>query len=173
MIKKKCGCGENEVLDQVKESLKEQSKHSNHLAELSYNMKILIGIVQRLLLKFEESEGTPKGASFILSQASPAQATNYTSKPLAYDGVIRSMVVSGPGNVTITLNDKLSLTGSTTIAVIGCNGNAVSVGIHHKMQLGATLSIQTDSNAGTGLIALTAWIEPIVESNPELFRLRR
>lgn len=169
------GCRDcDEVTRQVKEALHESNTIShNHLAEISYGLKILVGVVQRLLLKFEEAEGTPKGGAYVVSQASPAQNTNYTGKPLAYDGVIRSLVLSGPGNVTLTLNDKLSVSGSTTIAVIGCNGNAVPFTVRHKIPLNATLSIQTDSNAGTGLVALTAWIEPIVESNPEYFRMRR
>lgn len=170
------GCKDcsNEVLHQVKETLREQSAgHYSCLTEISYNLKLLIGISQRLLTKFEEAQGTPKGASYTFSQSSPAQNIAYTGKPLAYDGVIRSMTISGPGNVSVILNDKLALSGSTTIAIIGCNGSAIPVFLHHKVPLGATLSIQTDSNAGTGLLALSAWIEPIVESNPEYFRLRR
>jgi len=167
-------CQQDEVLRTVKEALhEEQTISHNHLAEISYGLKVLVGVVQRFLAKFEEAEGTPKGSPYVFSKSSPAQNTNYTGNPLAYDGVIRSLVVSGPGNVTITLNDKLSLTGSTTLAIIGCNGTAVPVEIHQKMQIGATLSLQTDSNAGTGLLALSAWIEPIRASGPEYFQVRR
>jgi hypothetical protein len=167
-----CKDCQDTVLKAVKDTLHEAVAHSA-LAGISYDLRLLIGIIQRLLLKYEEAEGTPKGGSYVFSQSNPAQNTQYTGKPLSYDGVIRSLVLSGPGNVTLTLNDKLSLTGSTTIAVVSCNGNAVPVGIHHKMPVGATLSIQTDSSAGSGLLAVTAWVEPIIESNPEYFRLRR
>ncbi len=176
MQNKPCGCqeGTNEVTRVVKEALHEEHTITHtHLAEISYGLKILVGVVQRLLTKFEEAEGTPKGVAYVLSQASPVQSTVYAGKPLAYDGVIRSMVLSGNGNVTVTLQDKLSLTGTTTIALVSCNGGAVNVPIRHKMPIGATLSIQTDSSAGTGIVAVTAWIEPIMESNPEYFRMRR
>lgn len=170
------GCKDcpDEITKQVKEALHdEQAVTHNHLGQIDFGLKILVGVVQRLLSKFEEAEGTPKGSAYLISQASPAQNTVYTGNGLAYDGVIRSMVLSGPGNVTLKLNDKLSPGGTTTIAVIGCNGNAVPFTVRHKMPLNSTLSISTDSNSGTGLLALSAWIEPIVESNPEYFRMRR
>lgn len=169
-----CKDCQDDVKREVRAALHEENEVSHaHLAQISYGLKILVGVVQRLLSKFEEAEGTPKGASYVVSQASPVQSTNYTGKPLAYDGVIRSMVLSGPGNVTVTLSDKLSISGSVVIAIVSTNGGATNVPVRHKMPIGATLSIQTDAAAGTGLVALTAWIEPIMESNPEYFRLRR
>lgn len=173
---KPCDCKEvqGEVLHEVKEALREQGNAThNHLAEISYTLKILVGLVQRLLSKFEEADGTPKGTPYVVSQTSPVQNTKYPGNALAYDGVIRSFVVSGKGNVTITISDNLEASGSTTIAIIGCAGAAIPVETHVKIPLNATLSIATDDSSGTGMVALTAWIEPIVESNPEYFRMRR
>lgn len=156
----------------IEQAIAEQANQHNHLAELCYTNRLLVGLLQRLLSKFEEANGSPKEAPYILEQASPAQNTVYSGKPLAYDGVIRSMVVSGPGNVTVTMSSNLDASGSRTLAIIGCNGTAVSVNVHAIMPVNAKLQIATDSNAGTGLLALTAWIEPIAESGTELFRLR-
>lgn len=172
------GCKEcqqkNEVLTQVKEAIHEEHNIShNHLVEIAYVTKVLVGVVQRLLSKFEEANGTPKGTAYVLSQASPARGTIYTGNGLAYDGVIRSMILSGPGNVTLTLQSKLAIGGSTTLAIVSCNGNAVPLALHNRMALNDTLSISTDAAAGTGLLALSAWIEPIIESGPEFFQMRR
>lgn len=172
----KNGCKDcqNEVLKEVKESLAEGREGAySRLAEIAYALKIQAGITQRLLTKFEEADGTPKGDPYVFSKSSPAQNTNYTGNPSPYDGVIRSMIVSGPGNVTVTLNTEQSINNTVTLAIVDCNGGAVTVPLHFRMPLSATLSISTDSSSGSGLLALTAWVEPIMESNPEYFRMRR
>ena len=169
------GCND-EVTKQVKEAIHEANSVShNHLAEISYALKILVGVTQRLLAKFEEAEGTPRGEPYVISQSSPAQNTAYVGAQLAYDGVIRSMVISGGGgNVTIKVNDKTLPGGSVTLAVVNTlSSGAIPVYLHYRMGIGSTLSIQTDSNAASGTMALSAWIEPIRESGTELFRLRR
>lgn len=176
MQKQPCNCPEcrDDVKRQVREAIHESNQVThNHLAEISYGLKVLVGVVQRLLNKFEEAEGTPRGSAYVINQGSPAQNTAYVGNALAYDGVIRSMVLSGNGNVIVTLQNNLSLGGSTTIAVVSCNGGAVNVPLRHKMPINSTLSISTDSSSGTGIVALSAWIEPIKESNPEYFLLRR
>src|SRR5487761_616679 len=114
---KNCECDlcnkKNEVARTVREALHEEHEGMhNHLADISWTLKLLAGVTQRLLAKFEEAEGTPKGGAYVFSQANPVQATVYTGKQLAYDGVIRQMVLSGPGNVTVTLNDKLGIAGA-------------------------------------------------------------
>lgn len=164
----------NPLLDEIKRTIQEeQHTATSHLAEIAYGLKLLVGLHQRMLTKLEEALGTPKGAPYVLSQSDPSQNTVYAGSALAYDGVIRSMVVSGPGNVTIKINDSVEIGGAVTLAIVGCNGNAVSVDLHARMPLGATLSVATDSNAGTGVLVLSAWIEPISESNPEIYRMRR
>lgn len=164
----------NEIDLTVRQALKEeQSATHDRLADIGYSLKLLTGLVQRLLSKFEEASGTPRGTPYTFSQASPTQDTAYTGTPVAYDGVLRSLVVSGPGNITVTINDPHELSGTATLAIIGCNGGAVPVQCHYRVPINATLSIQTDAAGGSGLLALTAWIEPIIESNPEYFRMRR
>jgi hypothetical protein len=164
----------NEVATQVKEALHEAKHSHSHLEEISLNLKFLIGIMQRLLTKYREAEGTPKAVPYtIISSGNSAQNTAYTGAPVPYDGVLRWITVSGGGNITVKVNDAVDAGGVATILVIGCYGVPVSLGLRYRIPLNATLSIQSDAAAATTPVTLTAWIEPIVESNPELFRLRR
>lgn len=174
----KTGCKEcnDEITKQVKEALHEANTTShNHLAEISYALKMLVGINQRLLAKFEEAFGTPKGEPYVITQSTPAQNTAYSGSPLAYDGVIRHMVVSGGGgNITIKVNDKTLPGGSVTLAIVNTLlSGSIPVHLPYRMGIGSTLSISTDNNNNNGVMYLSAWIEPIKESGPEFFRLRR
>lgn len=164
----------NEVLQEVTHALSEgHAGLHGHLSELALAVKILIGVQQRMLSKFEEAFGVPKGDMLVFSQASPSANTVYTSGSLGYDGVIRGLVLSGNGNVKLVQNDSLSIGGAYTLAVVACNGGAINVPVRHKFPIGSTLSVQTDSSAGTGIVGVTAWIEPCAETGAELFQMRR
>lgn len=135
---------------------------------------ILNSNIQTLLRKFEEAEGTPHGRPFNFSQASPAQNTGYQSPAVPYMGVVRSLLISGNGNVTLTMNDEHNaIAGGLVVCTIPCNGAAVSIPHRFNVPLGATFSLSTDSSSGTGLLALSAWIEPVAMSSAEFFRFRK
>lgn len=138
-------------------------------------LEIIAAGIQTLLRKTEEAQGTPHGdPGFVFTQASPAQNTVYTSPAIPYMGVVRSLVVGGPGDVTVKLVNPQGPVGSAqTIAILPLGGNSVPLNHHFIVPLGATFTLSTDSNLGTGLLALTAWIEPVAASGSEFFRIRR
>lgn len=131
------------------------------------------GILNRLLTKYQEAEGTPHGTPFVFSQSSPAQNTTYTSSSVPM-GVVRSLVIGGNGNVTVKMNEPHNtVSGGLTIATLPCNGGAVSIPHRFVVPQNATFSLSTDSASGTGIVALSVWIEPVNANGQELFQLRK
>lgn len=167
----------DEVRELVKQEIAEFSggEHSidSHMHDLIAALRLQNAITQRLLQKFEEAYGLPKGDPFSFAQASPAQNTGYTSQPIAYDGIIRSLLLAGPGNVTLKLNIAQAINGVQTICQLPCQGAGLAVPHHIRVPAGGTFTLSTDSNAGTGLLSMSAWIEPIATNGQEYFRLRR
>jgi hypothetical protein len=134
---------------------------------------ITIGILQRLLAKFEEHYGLPKGDPFSFSQSSPTQNTNYTSTPITYNGVIRGLIIAGNSNVTLSISTNETSTLLNQICKLPCGGNALTVPFHIRVPNGATFTLSTDSAAGTGIVSMAAWIEPIALTGEEHYRVRR
>lgn len=134
---------------------------------------ILNSTMQTLLTKFQEAEGTPHGTPFNFSQAAPTQNAVYTS-PIAPMGVARSIVIGGNGNVTLTMKEpNNSVAGGLVIATLPCNGGSVAVPHRFVVPNNAKFTVSTDSAAGTGIVSLSLWIEPVVAGNAEYFQLRK
>jgi hypothetical protein len=134
---------------------------------------IMIGLLQRLLSKFEEHYGLPKGDPFSFSQSSPAQNTNYTSTPVAYNGVIRGLIIAGKSNVTLSISTNETSTLLTQICKLPCAGGALTIPFHIRVPNNATFTISTDDASGTGIVSVAAWIEPIALTGEEHYRVRR
>lgn len=133
-----------------------------------------VGIMQHLLDKFEDAEGVPHGTPFNFSQASPVQNTVYISPQTLLTGVVRSLLVGGPGNVTLKLQEpRNQIYGGLTICTLPCNGAALSVPHRFIIPVGSTLTLSTDASAGTGLLTVSAWVEPVTASSSEFFAIRR
>lgn len=145
----------------------------HHHDSLNQQTAIIVGLLQRQLAKFEEHYGLPKGDPFSFSQSSPAQNTNYTSTPVPYNGVIRGLVIAGNANVTLSISSSETSTLLNQICKLPCGGNAISVPFHIRVPNGATFTLSTDSNAGTGIVSVAAWIEPIALTGEEHYRVRR
>lgn len=145
-------------------------EHHDHF---QVELAIIAGILERLLQKFEEQYGMPKGDPFSFSQLNPAQNTAYQSQPVNYNGIIRSLLISGPGNITLTINNFSPLGGNAQICKIASSSTPITVPHHIRVPVGATFTLATDSNAGTGLLTMSAWIEPISLEGQEQYRLKR
>lgn len=130
------------------------------------------GTLQKLLTKFEESNGLPHGTAFSFSQANPAQNTNYTSPGFPLAGKIKSLMIAGNGNVTLTMTNRYnSRLGGLTICTMPCNGGAVAVPHQFLVEVNGGFTLSTDSSSGTGLLAVSAWIEPVAMYPEEMYRL--
>lgn len=134
---------------------------------------IMIGLLQRLLAKFEEHYGLPKGDPFSFSQSSPVQNTNYTSTPVAYNGVIRGLVIAGKSDVTLSISTTENTNLINQICKLPCGGNALTIPFHIRVPNGATFTLSTDDASGTGIVSMAAWIEPVALTGEEHYRVRR
>lgn len=134
---------------------------------------IQTAILQRLLTKYQEAEGTPHGTPFVFTQLTPTQNTTYTSQA-APMGVVRSMLITGTGNVTVKMSEPHNaIAGGMVIAVVACgNGNSIPVPHRFVIPQGATFSLATDS-ASAPLVSLSVWVEPVNASGQEMFQLRK
>src|SRR5260221_186788 len=142
----------------------------------STNEKILealatiVGINQTTLRKIEESEGVPHGIPFNFTQSNPVQSTVYTSPQTLDMGVVRSLMVGGPGNVTLKLQEpRTQILGGRTICVLPCAGSALPVPHRFIVPPLSTFTLSTDSAAGTGLLTVSVWIEPVGMSGPDFY----
>lgn len=133
----------------------------------------LTGNFQQYAKKFQEAEGTPQGVPFNFTQTSPVQNQVYDSPKVPYSGVVRSLMIAGNGNVTLTMYDRHNqINGGTEICTLPCNGAAVSIPHRFVVPLEAYFGISTDSSSGTGLVSLSAWIEPVAQNSSEMFLMR-
>jgi len=130
------------------------------------------GILERLLQKFEEQYGMPKGDPFSFSQLVTAQNTVYTSNPVNYNGIIRSLLISGPGNITLGINNFSPLGGNIQICRIASSNTPIPIPHHIRVPVGATFTLSTDSNATT-LMSMSAWIEPVSLEGQDQYRMKR
>jgi hypothetical protein len=133
-----------------------------------------VGILQTLLQKFQEAEGTPHGFPFNFTQTNPAQNVVYSSPSVPTQGVVRSIIIGGNGNVTLKLyTPHNSIAGGQVIATLPCSGTAISIPHRFTVPLGAVFQLSTDSSSGTGMLTASIWIEPVAASSAEAFQLRR
>lgn len=144
-----------------------------HCAHCSSNermiqaIEIIAGLNQAILSRMD---GVPKGTIFQFAQTSPATNTVYTSPPAPMDGVIRCLVLSGQGNVTVTL--KTIAFGSTTIGTYAVDSIPVAIPFHLACPVGSVVTLSTDATTGS-LVSFAAWLEPANMDGSEFTRMRR
>lgn len=165
-----CNC-KKDILD-IEQTINEHSAMC-HGCEIAFILKELIGVNQRLLIKFEEAYGVPKGSTLTISQLSPTPGAAYKSGLLAYDGVLRNLAVSGAGNITVSINQSNSAISTVNVGTfnVGSTGT-ININHHLMIPIGSSFSISTDAVMATA-ISLSAWIEPASMAGEEFYRVRR
>lgn len=166
-----------------KHANKELAHDALHCPVCSHNEKvmqalgIIAGIQEAALSKLNSAWGVPRGTIWQFSQSSPAQNTVYTSGPAPLDGVVSAFILSGLGDITITLNSLSIPSGSLSIGTFSLNstaalGTSFSMPLRFVVPANATISLKTNATGATN-ISFAAWLEPAMANGSEFFRMRR
>lgn len=146
--------------------------HCTDNKRIIQSLEIIAGLQQALLSKIDGEFGVPRGTIFQFSQLAPATNAVYTSPGAPIDGVIRSIMLSGQGNVTVALKSQSLPGGTLAIGTYALNSIPVALPFHIACPAGTTVTLTTDATAGS-LISFSAWLEPSMMNGSEFFRMRR
>ncbi len=168
-----------------KELLPSLEQHSHHLDSLSQQMRVLIGIMQRMDDVLRDAFGLPAGDPYIIDQAAPVAGTLYDGAKVPQAAILRQLSISqhgGAGIITLYLKSAYALgdprvPGTPSGARViwrGSVGADVPVQSDFRIRIpaGSTLSISTNGAAVTNL-NLNAVIDQVDATAVDSFYGRR
>lgn len=141
--------------------------HCSSNSRMIQALEIIAGLNQAILNRMDS---IPKGTIFQFAQSSPVQGTQYISPGAPMDGVIRGIVLSGNGNVTVTL--KNGAFGSTPLGSYALDSIPCALPFNVACPVGSTITISTDA-AASSLVSFAAWLEPVAMDGSDFARMRR
>jgi hypothetical protein len=173
MIKAPCNCESNKEL--THDAL--HCPMCGHETKIMQALEVIAGIQEAALSKLNSAWGVPRGTIWQFSQPSPGQNTAYVSTPAPLDGVVSAFILSGLGDITVTLNSLSIPSGSLAIGTFSLNstaalGTSFSMPLRFVVPANATLTLKTNATGATN-ISFAAWLEPAMANGSEFFRMRR
>lgn len=141
---------------------------SSELSEIALALKALYGVNVQILQRMQENTSLAASQFLYINESNAAQNTEYFSTNITLNGLTRSIVLMGSGNVTLNHYSNYSPSNHVTIGVFPLNGSGIVLPYSFNIQPKSYFSVSTDSSSN-GYVSLSVLLHPVSLTGQDLF----